>query len=92
MQTLTDYEKTYIATASTVQVATGKSILHAIVVGETAAGTIKIIDGTSGSTVNVAELEASIPEGTYEFDCSMSTGIRIITAANSKITVLWSEA
>lgn len=92
MQTLTDYEKTYISSTSTTQVVSGKCILHAIFIGETAAGTIKIIDGTSGSTANVATLEASIPEGTYEFNCSMAKGIRIITAADSIITVLWSKS
>lgn len=92
MQTLTDYQPTYISSATTTQVASGKCILHAITIGETAAGTIKIIDGTSGSTVNVAELKASIAEGTYTFDCTMALGIRIITAGATKCTVLWSKA
>lgn len=87
----TDYKKTYISTATTTQVFTGRGMLHAIVVGETAAGAISVIDNTSGSTVNIASLKASIAEGTYRFDCSISNGLRIITAGASKITVAWSQ-
>lgn len=80
---------TYISTATTTQVATGRGTLKAIVVGETAAGSIKIIDGTSGTTTNLGELKASIAEGRYEFDCIFSAGLRIVTAGASKITVVW---
>jgi hypothetical protein len=86
-----DYSKTYIATASTTQIFTGRGMLHAITIGETAAGAISVIDNTAGSTVNVASLKTSIGEGTYRFDCSIANGLRIITAANSKITVAWSQ-
>lgn len=79
----------YISTATTTQVATGEVTLKAIVVTETSAGSIKIIDGTAGSTANVGELKASIVEGTYEFDCRLTQGLRIITAGDSKITVIY---
>jgi hypothetical protein len=84
------YEKTYIATGATTQVVTGQCTLHYITVNTTAAGAISIIDGTSGSTVNVGSLKSNIGEGTYRFDCVMRLGIRIITAAASDITVVWS--
>ncbi len=87
-----DYKPTYISSATTTQVFTGKGMLHSITIGETAAGAISIIDGTSGSTVNLASLKASIAEGTYTFNCSVSTGLRIITAGASKITVTWAQA
>lgn len=81
----------YISSATTTQVKTGPGKLHAIVVGTTAAGTIGIIDGTSGTTVNIGELAASIAQGTYLFpDCSFSQGLRIVTGAASKITVIYS--
>lgn len=83
------YEKAYISTATTTQVKTGAGVLHAIVVGETAAGAISVIDNTSGSTVNIATLKASIVEGTYVFNVSFSAGLRIITAGASKITVIY---
>ncbi|MEW6126730.1 MAG: hypothetical protein AB1757_06805 [Acidobacteriota bacterium] len=79
----------YISTATTTQVKSGAGFLHAIVVGETAAGSIKVIDNTSGTTTNLGELKASIVEGTYVFNCSFATGLRIVTAAASKITVIY---
>ena len=84
-----DYRVKYISTATTTQVKTGAGSLIAIVVGETAAGSIKVVDNISGSTVNLAELKASIAEGTYEFGCQFTTGLRIITASSSKISVIY---
>lgn len=79
----------YISSATTTQVKSGAGFLHAIVVGETAAGAISVIDNTTGSTVNIASLKASIAEGTYVFNCKFTTGLRIITAAASKISVIY---
>ncbi len=84
-----EYEYTYISTATTTQVFSGKGTLHAIILGETAAGAISIIDEITGTTANVGVLKASIVEGVYEFDCSISKGLRIVTAGASKLTVLW---
>lgn len=85
----TAYEKSYISTATTTQVKTGAGVLKAIVIGETAAGAISIIDNTAGSTANIGVLKASIVEGTYTFDVAFSAGLRIITAGASKITVVY---
>jgi hypothetical protein len=85
----TAYNYTYIASATTTQVKTGTGRLKAIIVGETAAGSIKVIDNTTGTTTNLAELKASVAEGVYEFNVSFTTGLRIVTAAASKITVVW---
>jgi len=79
----------YIATATTTQVKTGAGILHAIIVNTTSAGAISIIDGTSGSTVNIGSLKASIVEGTYTYDLVFKAGLRIITAGASDITVIY---
>jgi hypothetical protein len=87
-----DYKYAYIDTATTTQVFTGKCKLIAIVVGETAAGAISIIDGIAGSTANVGTLKTSIVEGRYEFNASIAAGIRIVTAAASKITVIYANA
>ena len=84
-----DYRVKYIATATTTQVKTGAGALKAIVIGETAAGAISIIDNTTGSTVNIGTLKASIVEGTYEFNCQFASGLRIITAGASKISVIY---
>lgn len=85
-----NYKVAYISTATTTQVDTGQGQLVAIVVGETAAGAISIIDDTSGSTVNIGTLKASIAEGTYWFLAQYAVGLRIITAGASKITVIYS--
>lgn len=79
----------YISTATTTQVKTGSGYLKAIVIGETAAGAISIIDNTAGTTANIGVLKASIAEGTYEFNCPFVTGLRIVTAGASKISVIY---
>lgn len=89
MELRDNYKVEYISTATTTQVDTGQGQLIAIVVGETAAGAISIIDNTSGSTVNIGTLKASVTEGTYWFLTNYSTGLRIITAGASKISVIY---
>lgn len=84
-----EFEKNNITTATTTQVATGKCILHSIVVNTAAAGTIKIIDGIAGTTANVGTLAASVAAGTYLYDVQMAAGIRIVTAAASDLTVTY---
>lgn len=91
MQLRDNYKYTYIDSATTTQVVTGQGTLVRIIVGETAAGAISIIDNTSGSTVNLGTLKASIAEGVYEFGVQFVTGLRIITAGASKITVVSSQ-
>ena len=67
MQLRDNYQYQAISTATTTQVDTGQGQLIAIIVGETAAGAISIIDNTSGSTANIGAFKASIVEGTYWF-------------------------
>lgn len=86
-----EYKPTYISTGATTQVATGKGVLQAITVNSPAAGTITIIDGTSGSTANIGVLKSGVAEGTYWFNCTFANGLRIITGAASDITVTWMQ-
>lgn len=79
----------YITTGATTQVISQACTLVAIIVNTTAAGSIKVIDGTSGSTANVATLKSSVAEGTYLYNISLGSGLRIITAAASDITVVF---
>lgn len=90
MQLRDNYQYQYISTATTTQVDIGQGQLVRIILTETAAGAISIIDNTSGSTVNIAQLKSSIVEGVYEFGIQYSAGLRIITAASSKLTVVYS--
>lgn len=83
------YSYAYISTATTTQVKSGAGYLYAITVNTTAAGAISIIDNTSGSTVNIGSLKASVVEGTYFYNIPFGTGLRIITAGASDITVIY---
>lgn len=89
MQLRDNYKYQAITTATTTQVDTGQGQLIAIIVGETAAGAISIIDNTTGTTANIGTLKASIAEGTYWFLSQYATGLMIITAGASKITVVY---
>jgi len=82
----------HIATNTTTQVVTGRCLLVGIAVNTTSAGAISVIDGIAGSTVNVASLKASVLEGYYPFNCTMASGIRIITAGASDITIIYRVA
>lgn len=87
MMTLPNYSSVYIATATTTTVKSGAGVLHLVVLGETAAGAITLYDNTAGSGTILAVLKASIVEGTYIFDIAFSTGLTIVTAGASKLTV-----
>lgn len=89
MQLRDNYKRAYISTATTTQVDTGNGSLIAIVVNTTAAGAVSIIDNTAGSTVNIGSLKASIAENTYWYLTAYASGLRIITAAASDITVIY---
>lgn len=77
----------YISSATTTQVKTGAGVLHALVLTETAAGAITVYDNVTSTGTPVAVLKASIVEGTYAFNVAFSTGLRVVTAGASKLTV-----
>lgn len=86
-----EYNYTNITGTTTTQVATGRGVLHNITVNTAAAGSIKLIDGTSGTTANIGILKSAVAEGTYSYDVVFSAGLRIVTAANTDITVSYSQ-
>jgi hypothetical protein len=83
----------HISSATTTQVFTGACSLVAIIVNATSAGTITIVDNTTGTTPVVGVLKASIAEGTYNYGApagiTLSTGLRVITGGASDITVVY---
>ncbi len=81
------YNGNYIATATTTLVKTGAGVLHSITVTETAAGAITVYDNTAASGTIKAAFKASIVEGTYIFDIAFATGLTVVTAGASKLTV-----
>lgn len=81
------YLHQYISTATTTVVKSGGGVLKSITVGETAAGAITVYDNSAGSGTVIAVLKASVAEGTYELNVSFNTGLTVVTAGASKITV-----
>jgi len=78
-----------ITSATTTTVKSGSGFLHCITINTTAAGTITIYDNTAGSGTKIGTLKASVAENTYYFDATFGTGLTIVTAAASDITVSW---
>lgn len=81
---------TGITTNTTTTVKSGAGVLYAIIVNTTAAGTITVYDNTAASGTKIATLKSSIGEGVYSYmGAAFGTGLTIVTAASSDITVLW---
>lgn len=76
-----------ITSATTTTVKSGAGFVHAITVNTTAAGTITIYDNTAGSGTKIGTLKASVAEQTFFLNASFGTGLTIVTAAASDITV-----
>lgn len=83
------FSYTNITSATTTTVKSGSGFLHCITINTTAAGTITIYDNTAGSGTKIGTLKASVAENTYYFDTTFGTGLTIVTAAASDITVSW---
>lgn len=76
-----------IAAGATTVVKSGAGELRSITVNTTAAGAITIYDNTAASGTKIGTLKSSVVEGTYQYDVAFSTGLTIVTAAASDITV-----
>lgn len=81
---------TNISTATTTVVKSGTGVLHSIVVNTTAAAAITVYDNTAGSGTKIATIAASPAIGsTFQYDVAFATGLTIVTAGTSDITVSW---
>lgn len=87
MKTEQRFSYANITSATTTTVKSGSGFLHAITINTTAAGTITIYDNTAGSGTKIGTLEASVGEQTFTYNVAFSTGLTIVTAAASDITV-----
>lgn len=83
----TPFTNTYISTATTTPIKSGHGVLASITVSETAAGAITVYDNTAASGTVLAVLKASVAEQTFVFNVSFNTGLTVVTAAASKISV-----
>ena len=81
------FNSAYIATATTTTVKSGTGRLHSISIGETAAGAITVYDNTAASGTIIAVFKASVAEQTFILDVKFTTGLTIVTAGASKLTV-----
>jgi hypothetical protein len=82
----------YIAGAATTQVKTGRGRLRRIVLNKpVASSTIKIIDGTAGTTANVATITNTTDVKPYFLDYNkiFMNGLRIVTSGADDITVIY---
>lgn len=79
---------TYISTAATTLVASGRGVLKRIVLSETAAGTITVYDSLTATGTVIAAFKASVAEQTFECGFQFANGLTILTAAASKLTVV----
>lgn len=75
-----------ITSATTTQVETGAVRRVVIQVNAALTGTIKVIDGTSGTTANVATITNPTVGNRFEYG-HFGTGVRIVTSASCDITV-----
>jgi len=87
MNTIKQYSN--ISTATTTTVKSGTGILSSITINTTAAGTITIYDSLSGAGTKIGTIAASPAIGsTFNYnDLAFATGLTIVTAAASDITV-----
>lgn len=83
------YSPRYISTATTTVVKSAAGILGSITVSETAAGAITVYDNTAASGTVIAVLKASVGEQTFNFDVAFTTGLTVVTAGASKLTVTY---
>ena len=80
-----------IATNTTTTVKTGQGMLHSITINTTAAGAITVYDNTTNSAPIIATIAASPVIGSvFRYDVAFATGLTIVTAAASDITVSYS--
>lgn len=83
--------RSYITTATTTQVRTGRANKVLIQNNAALTGTITVIDGTAGTTANVAIITNPGVGNTFEY-WAFDDGVRIVTSASCDITVSTSNA
>ena len=76
----------YITTAATTQVVIGVVRKAVVQVNKALTGTITVIDGTTGTTANVAIITNPTVGTRYEY-FNLTSGLRIVTSATCDITV-----
>lgn len=78
---------TYITTGATTQVKTGMVYSVLITVNTALTGSITVIDGTTGTTANVAVITNPTVGQAYRY-WDLVNGLRIVTSTTCDITVM----
>jgi hypothetical protein len=76
----------YITTGATVQVSTGAARKVIVMVNAALTGSIKVIDGTAGTTANVATITNPTVGSYFEY-WDFQNGCRIVTSTTCDVTV-----
>lgn len=76
----------YITDTTETNVSTGKTRKALLQVNAALTGSIKVIDGTSGTTANVATITNPTVGSQYEY-WDFRTGVRVIASGTCDITV-----
>lgn len=82
-----------VDSGNTVQLTAGRTTLVSAVVGSGASqvGKYQFIDNTTGTTTNIAELKQAVAAGVYEFNCSISVGLRIVMSGATPLTIIYNQ-
>ena len=84
-----DYRCLYTEAAQATTIKTGRGSLHAIVVGSTSAQAVEVFDSIGSGGAKLAELKASVAEGTFIFDCNFANGLYISNPGGGKLSVIY---
>jgi hypothetical protein len=76
-----------LSSAGTFVLKTGSGFLHTITVNTTAAGAITVYNNTEASGKKIATIKASAAEQTFVYDINFNTGLTVVLAGASDITV-----
>ena len=82
---------TYITTGATTVINKGRTVLEFIIVNKALTGTVKIIDGSAGTTANVGILTngTTAPLGTVQYNIICNNGLSIVNSATEDLTIVW---
>ena len=76
-------------TTASALVKNGAGFLKAVIVNNTAAGAVIVVDGTTGAGTKIATLKSSVVENTYWYNANVATGIYVRPAAVGDYTVIY---
>jgi len=78
---------THISTATSTIIKSTSGVLHSLTINTTVASAVTVFDNTACSGTTIAVLAASAAQGTYTYDVVFTTGLCVLTAGASDITV-----